>query len=1657
MKKSAISYRASCIVFLILALLLPSLSYAAPQMADYCYIPPFVTDPNTPPNVIIAYERDSDIIEQVYDTDFSNSLLYAGFFDASSNYAYDSTNNYFEKSTTCTTSATDLNCIPGRALNWGLMSGLDLSRRVLVGFGWNELGSKGGGDVFTYKGCFVSTGTVATCEACTDAQTESPPAGCQQPISFGYLDEGTLSKSATVSIGGSNYSYRFCLSKASGSNPTEVTVVAATGDSPPACPNNQGACNALGVGCVKFKGRVAMRFTTEDRKGIVQKFADKDENYIYDSDGIRFGVRRWATATDKQKDIMRDVTALSDDEKKTVLRGIISATTKAPPVDGGTPLSDMMYDIRKYFSGNATLTYADGSGGDAALTQTPYAWANDPARDCRKNVVLFVTRGTNLGTQTATDDCSSDTSAYKSKFSEQTCYAFNTDLYTAAGTTKQNISTYMVQVSFHLGVGAANADQIKHAVVDVGGGIYTLLTNPSELQAKLEEALLNIISTSASASTVATLTTQTRESSTLTQAYFYPKREGTPLKWIGYLRLLWSDGGGNLREDTRNRGWLDLKKDKILTFWYSATGCNNGPCYRAKLYDDLTGDLKIDTCSINDNTNTINNEAVSVIWNAQDKLLGRHPSETDADKRKIKVGIGNTTAGEGLAGIVKTSACLGNRGFCDFETALNTTLQPYLSPASYCSDWAPRWCNSDAGCNYCSALRTANVDRVCTVSTQATDCAYCNGKKDQKCTTALTCSDGTGNCTGINAGAACSDATGVCIGGCYSGDGSCNTGGSLSCSDGSAAACAALNDDCGTGGKCQYKCTITTTKYCSVDTDCGDLRGTGFTGAAAQGGASACLTNDTCTPAAANTCTKDCDDNCAKSVIKFMRGYDKPSYSAAPTGPESPGKDFRLRTQCVVDTDCSPTGQTCGSGVCSVSGASCSNYGGACTPDGGTCYGTCSSNSYDITKTLKLGDVVYSTPRISPNSAVNGYDVTYGDTSYKNWINGKIKGNCSGTDATECPSGETCANSVCLGDGYTPIVLLGANDGMVHAFKVSKIKDLSPAEDDCYNVHSGPTSCAEPAPDVTSTPGAEGSQVARFAALPRSTRTVDNGAGSDTAPPTDLGKEMWAYVPFNSVPYLRWYCDKGYCHIPMVDARFTVVDASIDYDKDGTIEPETGAGAESNLATDPRSTSSPYPWRRLLVGAMGAGGKQITVGSNTWSSSVFVLDITNSSNPVLLWEKPLPDGTLTTSTPAIIRLASAATTASKNENGKWYLLIGSGPSALGTKTVTYKSGNANIYVFDLRNGDLKKTLSTGVSGAAVGDLMAVDMDKDYQVDDVYFGTYSGVGGSETGDLYRLRIRNNTAYKIDTSTEWTDSMISKVVTVGRPIYASPEIASDSSGNKWLYFGTGVYLSGEHATATTRVEYLYGVKESENCWKGSGTCSEYTNFLDTSAITFTGAQAVELGCSCSGNQMGTVMCNPAGTCGTCADAGFPNTDTVVLKVQNASIGTSYAGSPTNCTNKTDVDAINCIQSNINSSSGCNGSACNGWKRGITGQKMFSKPFVAGGLVDFTSFQPTSTSCSLGGNTHLWSLHYTTGTAYVQPTIFQTGGTSGATTSLTISASVNLGTGVPPLGESLVALPLSGDTYKVITQVSGGLPGTSMAPSLPAKSGYVLWIVK
>ncbi len=1500
------------ILILLVVYSMPNNAYPAPQMADYCYLPPFVTDANTPPNITWVYEKGSSMLKRAYSTTYnpSSDRTYYGFFqvydpnnnNAPAYYSWDDTNKYFYKNS-CTPSASNLNCIWGRVLNWALTSSVDVTRKAMVGFGWPDTGSgSGAGDVFTYTGNFLPN---------------------QTPITYGQWEDGnSTSVNVPIDIGGTNYYYTFCLSKYSGGNPTGLSVKVKSGGVP--------SCGG-GQNVLITAGRVAMKFTDESRSGLIQKYADKDQDFVYDSDASRFSIRRWNNGTDKQIDIISNTTTTA--ERQTFFRDLLTAISKAPPNDPATPyLDSMMKDVVTYYQGGSA-TYIDND----STTQTPYSWSTDTARACRKTFVLFMTPGENLNDTSVTPLTTTCTSGSNSTdLSQNTCFGYTTDLYSGdvSPSKKQNIRTYIVQTSFDansLSTAATNTNKLAYAAA-AGGGEYFLADDASQLESMLDSALLNIISSSSSASTVATLTSQTRESSTITQAYFYPQVQDSALRWIGYLRLLWSDAVANVREDTLDTAWLDLKNDKILSFFYDTSAI----MYKARTYAAESTDpySKIADCDPYATGNgTKNNDDISAIWNAQFKLRDR-----TTDDRMIKVGIGDTQ------GKVTSSICDANSGYCDFTTALDTTLQPFWNSGGYCSNNVNRWCAVNSTCNYCQANSST---RFCPNGTND-ECKYCASNAAIACSSNLVCSDGSGGCTFVGAavGSACDDGTGTCVeDDCYFNYGTCNTA-TLKCSDGSTASCSVLDAVCGTGGTCKGACTSEASRFCSTNDQCIDNFGS-------------CST-DTCTVADGTTvkCNQECDADCAESVIKYVRGFDKPTPS---------GGQFRIRHECTADSQC---------------------LSGTCQADK-----TCSPT--DNLKTYKLGDVVYSTPRMSPNSYVNGYNTMYGDDTYTSFVENRIS-------------------------SVTPIAIVGGNDGMVHAFKVGKIKDLEGL------ATAGTVTTAY--------------AVARFA--------EDLSETPETLPPTDLGKELWGYIPYNVLPYLKWYCTKGYCHIPMLDARFTIADASINY-------------------SDPAEQKTAASWKRLLIGTMGIGGKEITLGNTTLSSSIFVLDITDPASPVLKWEKPLPDRSLTTAVPAIVRLGSTAAT-QKQEAGNWYLVIGSGPKSVLTNGVTYKSGEANVYVFNLKTGEEVATLPTGTTGIAVGDMMAVDFDSDYQVDDIYFGTYGGTGPSQKGDLYRLRLRNGESGYQTIPGNWT---LSKVISVGRPIYGSPEVATDSDQNVWMYFGTGLYLTLDHAAATTDNEYLYGFKETKECWKGSGSCSTYSSFLDTTNINISGAKATELGCFCGGTQMTTFKCNPAGTCpatscehnkacrnnisktcslaSDCPDPGDSCIENkVVLKVSGATL--SGTGVPGACTGMQEQNAIGCLEKDIK--------AKNGWRRAITGQKMFARPFVGGGLVNYTSFEPTSTSCSLGGNTYLISLQYTTGTAYIQPSIQMYDGTyqttPGSYSNLQIKTSVKLGTGVPPLGESLVALPLPGDAYKMVTQVSGGLTNSQVQSSQGAASGYVLW---
>jgi len=722
-------------------------------------------------------------------------------------------------------------------------------------------------------------------------------------------------------------------------------------------------------------------------------------------------------------------------------------------------------------------------------------------------------------------------------------------------------------------------------------------------------------------------------------------------------------------------------------------------------------------------------------------------------------------------------------------------------------------------------------------------------------------------------------------------NGSCQNNPGISCS---------VNGEC--TGRCSGRCSEKISRFCNVDTECRDDYGF--------------CTADSCMSASSGTCAPACDDDCASSVIKYIRGYDRPNPS---------GGHFRIRHTCNNDTDC---------------------------PSGSCRQGICSDDARDIEKTRKLGDIIYSSPKISPDGPVAGYTVRYNDETYREFTENVLK-------------------------GLTPMVIIGANDGMVHAFKLGKLRDIQP-------------------------PAAAGGgrQVSRF------TDTADG-----TSVPADLGHEQWAYIPYNVLPYLRWYCEDGYCHIPMLDARFTILDASIHGD-----------------ASAARGVSS---WRRLLVGTMGLGGKKITLGSRTWSSSIFVIDITDPLSPVLKWERPLPDHTLTSSNPAIVRLGS------RDTNGSWYLVMGSGPENILTDKAAYKTAATKIFIIDLRDGTVTGK-DIPISNSAVGDLLAADLDSDYQVDDVYFGTYGLFHESPTGALYRLRIKDGNSYRAPAN--WS---IEPVVDLRRPVFAAPEIAQDEAGNIWLYFGTGLYLTLQDAQPSSDSEFLTGCIEKEDCWR-NGCSSPYDEFLDVTETSFENAQASKIGCFCEGTMMDSHECSPTGSCSNVACGSGEST--AVLEVQGATLAKGHSA----CNGLKDDEAIECLSEQITAN-------YHGWRRKLVGEKMFSRPFVAGGLANFTTFAPGNTPCSPGGTTSLVSVHYVTGTPYIDPEIALPGGTSGSYNSITILPSVSVGAGIPPLGESLVSLPLPANVYKVITQVGGGLPGTTLQPSVPYKQGYVLWITK
>ena len=297
-------------------------------------------------------------------------------------------------------------------------------------------------------------------------------------------------------------------------------------------------------------------------------------------------------------------------------------------------------------------------------------------------------------------------------------------------------------------------------------------------------------------------------------------------------------------------------------------------------------------------------------------------------------------------------------------------------------------------------------------------------------------------------------------------------------------------------------------------------------------------------------------------------------------------------------------------------------------------------------------------------------------------------------------------------------------------------------------------------------------------------------------------------------------------------------------------------------------------------------------------------------------------------------------------------------------------------------------------GGFMADPITFDRDLDFRSDAVYVGrtidpNAAGAGnpGYWWGKFYRLTMGacasapcTSVTWGVDVSgnrspTEMVEYVVRSTKRLG-PVTAGSTVTLDNSGNTWVFFGSGRFLSRSDKT-DLRAQYLVGVKDSVlrsgGCVQTSVTSCWTENLLDVSN---------------------------AQICVSCASG---------TQVQNVTGVTTFAG------------LIDQIQGNTSLSI----TAKDGWfielqsgssTTGLGGERSIVNPTLIGGAVFFPTFVPRTDICVAAGNSYLYSMYYLTGTGYSDPIMgVDASGMAARRTSLGegVASSVAIQIGTQPTG--------------------------------------------
>ena len=275
------------------------------------------------------------------------------------------------------------------------------------------------------------------------------------------------------------------------------------------------------------------------------------------------------------------------------------------------------------------------------------------------------------------------------------------------------------------------------------------------------------------------------------------------------------------------------------------------------------------------------------------------------------------------------------------------------------------------------------------------------------------------------------------------------------------------------------------------------------------------------------------------------------------------------------------------------------------------------------------------------------------------------------------------------------------------------------------------------------------------------------------------GDEVWSFIP-NSL--LKNLLSMVSTHTYYVDSSPKVADVWFDSNGD--------------------NIKSAGEWRTLLVCGLRKGGQ-----------AYFALNITDSLNPIYLWEFPKPTDSATLakvgqswSEPAIGRVKIES---GSNLVEKWVAFIGGGFDYVNNV------GKA-FYVIDINTGDIIKEFYglSGMDYSLTAPPIAVDTNLDGYVDKVYMGDLGG-------QMWVFDVSfDETTKKSDS--QWTGKrLFTAPVSISEKhrIYYQAAVVFDRYRNPWVYFGTGdrEYPKDDSNPA----ERFYAVKDDGKGTDGLGT--------------------------------------------------------------------------------------------------------------------------------------------------------------------------------------------------------------------------------------------